>query len=331
MNQTTDVPLISFKALFLEDSRRFLLTSKQLDFLANIIDVKEDAYVLDVGCGTGFFTREYAARFSNIERMLGADIDQDLLEVAKQFAETDPRYKKCRFVRCNAKSLPWKDSSLDNIMCSFFLSRVPTADAFKIIHEMIRVTKRNGYISLFEPCMGAMSSYYEDNPELSSKMTSIRGVKSQIQQQLADINENIGLALPRILSENGLKVIDTEIMSLKWWTPFPFPSLNNDLQQWLERRMKSIEFPNMKEVIDNYGELRDAAAALRIVEIRDFLYEDPIVRMYAQMGVTLQDLVQLNQLRVEQLKARLVSSQENSTKESVELIPVILTHCQKIT
>jgi len=89
--------------------------------------------VLDVGCGTGFFTRKIEAPFK-----VGLDISSGMLRYAAG--------KGGVYVRGDAARLPFKNRSFDCVFCIAVLEFVEDMDA--VLREMVRVARRRVVVGL---------------------------------------------------------------------------------------------------------------------------------------------------------------------------------------
>ena len=97
--------------------------------------------VLEVGCGTGYFTKELVKKGAQI---IAIDISEDLLEVARREISSSNVIFKLE----NAYSLKFKDSSFDTIVGSSVLHHL---EVDKALSEFKRVLKPNGTIYFTEP------------------------------------------------------------------------------------------------------------------------------------------------------------------------------------
>lgn len=88
--------------------------------------------VLDVGCGTGYFTRRFAAECAL--RVVGVDPNRAWLDFACTNAAGDERYCAGR-----AEALPFPDAAFDRTVSVTALCFV--ADARRAVAEMVRVTR----------------------------------------------------------------------------------------------------------------------------------------------------------------------------------------------
>ena len=88
--------------------------------------------LLDVGCGTGYFTRRFAAECAL--DVFGVDPDRAWLDFARRHADGGVRYCAGR-----AEALPFPDASFDRSVSVTALCFV--ADARRAVAEMVRVAR----------------------------------------------------------------------------------------------------------------------------------------------------------------------------------------------
>jgi SAM-dependent methyltransferase len=95
--------------------------------------------VLDVGCGTGFFTRALANRTQG--RVIGVDIDSEYVEFARR-----KNSKRSCYAVADARALPFRNASFDLVISIAALCFID--DPKKAVKEMIRVTRRRFAVGL---------------------------------------------------------------------------------------------------------------------------------------------------------------------------------------
>lgn len=319
--------MMKFTSHFLEDSRQFMLSDAKLRLLADHFDF-DGQKVLDVGCGTGYFTRQFAKACEG--DFIGLDINRDLINVAKQLSLQE-NLRNTEFVVGDGCLLEFPDNYFSRVTCQFLLSRVPTSKANEIIAEMKRVIKKGGKICLLEPCLSAKTSFYRNSPRLSVLLEKIRRAKAIVQQKAFDIDEDIGISLPKLLNRHQLANLKTEILALLWWSPPPMKKsdISSQMREWFGRRLLSLEKPNSQETKKNYGTLEDAASVLRLspheTEGNGFL------SMYGELGVTMEEILELNGLRIKYLHQILDENYESDDYlEIMELIPTFAVVGEKI-
>jgi len=118
--------------------------------------------VLDVCCGTGMFALEAARAVGPNGRVVGLDLNNDMLEVARQNLQGHPEAGRIELIEGNAMDLPFADHSFDAATIGFALRNVP--DITKTLQEMLRVVRPGGRVinlELAKPsALGFKQAYY---------------------------------------------------------------------------------------------------------------------------------------------------------------------------
>jgi len=99
--------------------------------------------VLELGCGTGSFTRELARSGADV---VAIDVSPELLEIAK----ADCSAANVRYEIQNAYELSYPDAIFDSVVGSSVLHHLEVEDALR---EIYRVLKPSGAIYFTEPNM----------------------------------------------------------------------------------------------------------------------------------------------------------------------------------
>ncbi len=99
--------------------------------------------VLELGCGTGYFTRELARSGAEI---VALDVSPELLEIAR----TNCSAPNVRYETQNAYDLSYPDAAFDSVVGSSVLHHLEIQDALR---EIYRVLKPGGTICFTEPNM----------------------------------------------------------------------------------------------------------------------------------------------------------------------------------
>jgi SAM-dependent methyltransferase len=111
----------------------------EFDLLRRLLRPEKGESLLDVGCGTGYFTRRFAAE-SDL-RVVGLDPDLAWLGFAKTCDGAGPSYCSGR-----AERLPFPDRSFDRTVSVTALCLIH--DQRRAVREIIRVTRKRFAIGL---------------------------------------------------------------------------------------------------------------------------------------------------------------------------------------
>lgn len=103
----------------------------------------EGSQVLELGCGTGYFTRELAGLKIQVTAI---DISPDLIESAKREIQSS----NVRFLIQNAYQMEFDDAVFDSVLGSSVLHHL---DIRQAISEIYRVLRPGGQIAFTEPNM----------------------------------------------------------------------------------------------------------------------------------------------------------------------------------
>ena len=108
--------------------------------LLDAAEVAPGHRVLDVACGTGVLAREAQSRVGKTGTVVGLDINEGMLAVARSKAG------EITWKTGNAENLPYATDSFDRVFCQFGLMFFE--DRVKAISEMLRVVRPGGRIGV---------------------------------------------------------------------------------------------------------------------------------------------------------------------------------------
>lgn len=106
------------------------------EYLPELIKVKSSDSILDVGCGTGRY-----AVFSC--KYFGIDSNEDYINYAK-------KHHQGTFLKMDGTDLEFPDNTFDFVVNISTLHHVSDEVTRKIVAEMKRVCKKNGYIYIID-------------------------------------------------------------------------------------------------------------------------------------------------------------------------------------
>ena len=110
----------------------------EFSLLHRLLAAQPGETLLDVGCGTGWFTRRFAA--SNGWNVTGLDNDATRLDFAREHGRNE------RYQEGDARTLPFADASIDCVVSVAALCFID--DWEQALREMTRVTRRRIVVGL---------------------------------------------------------------------------------------------------------------------------------------------------------------------------------------
>ena len=111
--------------------------------------IKEGMNVLEVGCGTGFFTINASKRLGNNGLLISMDMSSLSVEMVTKKVEKE-NLKNVNIIKGNALETGLEDSSLDEILI-FGVIPAPMLPMHQLLLEMHRILKPNGIMSVWPP------------------------------------------------------------------------------------------------------------------------------------------------------------------------------------
>ncbi len=103
--------------------------------------------VLDVGCGAGYITLEFARAG---HRVLGIDISHKCIEIAKEYADRNPFTEGFGSLDYEVMTLAEVTEPFDCVLFSGYLHHL--SDPAKAVYEAIELLPAGGLILSYEPC-----------------------------------------------------------------------------------------------------------------------------------------------------------------------------------
>ena len=179
--------------------------------------------VLELGCGTGSFTRELARSGADV---VAIDVSPELLEIAKaNYSAPNVQYQIQ-----NAYELSYPDAAFDSVVGSSVLHHLEIGAALR---EIYRVLKPGGGISFTEPNML--------NPQIA-----IQKNVPWVKRKLGDSPDETAFfrwPLRRFFKETGFRDVQIDPFDfLHPKTPFPLVNGLNAMGRLLENVPVVLEF-----------------------------------------------------------------------------------------
>ena len=116
------------------------------DSVLKASDVRPGNTVVDVGCGTGFLTRQAAMQMQGKGRLVGVDLSSSMLEKAKHNLNRLALLTPVEFRIGDAEKIPVQDDFADAVVGNMILHHCPRPK--RAISEMTRIAKDGGRIAV---------------------------------------------------------------------------------------------------------------------------------------------------------------------------------------
>lgn len=120
-------------------------TSEEHRIALEMLEISPGDRVLDVGCGPGNFTRDFA-RAAGDGEVVGIDASATMLEAAVREGGPD----NLSYVRGDARQLPFPDARFDAVCC--FAALYLIEEPMEAIAEIARVLAPDGRVALLASC-----------------------------------------------------------------------------------------------------------------------------------------------------------------------------------
>lgn len=188
---------------------------KQAHYMLHLI--KPDSTILDVGCGPGTITCDFAS-LAPQGNVVGVDYTEDVLGAARAEA-ANRNIKNIDFQIADAQKLPFADNTFDIVHCHAVLVHVLNAE--KVLSEMRRVCKPGGHVTAREPdwetcVMQPYDSRLYRWKEIRISMTKAQGAEPNAGRHLSAWAAAVGFASQNVLiTSNVLQYASKD--ERKWW------------------------------------------------------------------------------------------------------------------
>ena len=211
----TSISTHAFKTRYLRRSRqiyRNYLASKPWvrQMHASFLNVSAGMRIVDVGCGTGDFTRYLATFVPGRSTIIGVDARRASLKAVE--SETAKELLKARisYRQGDAYKIPVEDEWADLTCCRTLMMHL--TEPLKAVKEMARVTRKGGTVAAFE--RGSIRTGFIPGDEKLTKL-ALRLSEAYVDgvRKLESKYFKIGERLPTIFREAGLSGIMVEIQA----------------------------------------------------------------------------------------------------------------------
>jgi SAM-dependent methyltransferase len=117
------------------------VTTEESNEIPQLLDLKPDSSVLEIGCGSGGYALHLAEKVGC--RLVGLDINEAGIRNANQLAVAGDLASQAQFQQCDvSKKLPFDDRTFDAVFSNDVLCHVP--GRLEVLGEIFRVLKAGG-------------------------------------------------------------------------------------------------------------------------------------------------------------------------------------------
>ncbi|MEM0466760.1 MAG: methyltransferase domain-containing protein [Candidatus Thermoplasmatota archaeon] len=154
------------------------------------VGLKDAHRILDVGCGSGFVTRDIVRLTKG--HVVAVDGSERLIHVARQILKNSAKITLCIG---DAETLPFQDNSFDLVTCNLMLMWADNPQ--KVVNEMARVVCTHGKVlASLEPDYGG-KIHYPENEKIdrlfAGEVIRKKGGDPHIGRKLRSLFVNAGL------------------------------------------------------------------------------------------------------------------------------------------
>ena len=229
LKKRDSVSELAFRVRYLRRSRelyhRYLESKPWLtELYSNFFNMKEGQQIVDVGCGTGDFTRYLARISAGKSNIIGMDSNEKSIKAAIADTNRAGLSRTIFYRRGDVNKIPLDDGYADITCCRTLLMHLQ--DPLGAVKEMARITRTGGSVIAVEG--GKMASIYDPDDEEYSRLAEraysawVDGIK-----KLEGKEFKIGEKLPSIFRKAGLSSIKSEIHADAWLYSDPRRKLND--------------------------------------------------------------------------------------------------------
>jgi ubiquinone/menaquinone biosynthesis C-methylase UbiE len=209
--------------------RRYNETKPWLNqFYSTFLNLRPGLIIVDVGCGTGDFTRYLATLSKGKNRTVGIDSNEKGVAAASADTKNTKFSSMISYKVGDVYKIPLDNEYADLTCCRTLLMHLN--DPLKAVKEMTRVTKIRGSVVAVEG--GKMGAFFDPNDETYTELVErmydawLDGIRKLERKEF-----RIGERLPGIFQAAGLSEIKAEVQADGWLYTDPRRKLADIKQQ----------------------------------------------------------------------------------------------------
>lgn len=118
------------------------------DYLIEFMGLKGNEKIIDIGCGSGTFSRALAKKYPKAQ-ITGVDISEHAINFARRKNAKEANIGNLDFISASISAIPVKNGSFDVAIVSHLIEHVENPE--NDLKEVNRILKRNGVLILTTP------------------------------------------------------------------------------------------------------------------------------------------------------------------------------------
>lgn len=207
--------------------RRGMWTPEQIASFVRHFKLKPGLKLLDAGCGYGYSLRTFGYYCMPRGMLVGIDIEEKLLATARNYSRRERLGKASSFAKADVYSLPFPKNTFDITIAHVLLCHL--VDPERAFDELIRVTRRNGCIAIFDNAVEGGGYYGWSNlytPSIKQKLVeyemSLRMIRGKKRSGKGDFS--VACYIPGWMEKRGLKNVNARCNERITWIAPPYKS-----------------------------------------------------------------------------------------------------------
>lgn len=229
----------------LGEAREYWWNEDFLGLLAERLSLHQCHSVADIGCGNGIMSLNIAPYLPEGASIKGVDLERRYIKSARQKVRREKIAESIdfEFMEGDATDLPFADEEMDLAFCQTLLIHMP--DPLEVIHEMKRVTKKEGWVVALEPNNLVPNLMFDSNAQTDynvKDMLEVLEVRLRCEKgkkRLGQGFSSLGDVLPDLFLKAGLKDIQIWISDKALALVPPYDTREkrvraSQLVEWLE-------------------------------------------------------------------------------------------------
>lgn len=180
------------------------------------LGLKPGDVVLDLGCGPGLWTPLLAEKIKPNGRIIGLDCATDLIGYATENLAKEPLKDIIEFQEGDFCAAPFADETFDLVFFGNCFAYV--TDAFNVLQEQKRVTKKGGRIAA-KDFDGAVIIFHPIEPQLSLRVMAATAQALKENPPVPPFDNFAGRKMHGLFVKAGLKNVSTTTYAIQKLSP----------------------------------------------------------------------------------------------------------------